>query len=303
LDLFTEIGATGLTAEALAQRKGLDERGLTRLLDCLVGMGYLAKHSGAYATTGLGEFLRADHPRSTLPMALHMNRLWDNWSGLTEAVRRGGGEPGRFGPFMDEKTLAAFIGAMHNVGRGLSDKLAEEYNASGRKKLLDIGGGSGTYTMAFLRANPGLRAVIFDLEPVVDMARERLAAEGLLYRVELIPGDFYADDLPTGCDFALASAIVHQNSPERNLLFFKKVFAALAPGGVFLIRDHVMDKERTWPLAGALFALNMLVNYNGGDTYTFEELRLALAEAGFEGVRQVRQGVEMDCLVEAGKPQ
>jgi SAM-dependent methyltransferase len=302
LDVFTPIGRAGLTAKALAAQKGLDERALTRLLDCLVTLGFLAKHQGVYGLTDLSRPLCADHPQTVLPVALHMNRLWDNWSGLTGLIKSGGAKPRAEGPFKDEATLAAFIGAMHGIGREMSEKIAKEYEASGREKLLDVGGGSGTYTMAFLRANPGLTAVIFDLPPVVNMARQRLQAEGLLDRVELVPGDFYADDLPKGCDLALASAIVHQNSPEENIRFYKKIFAALAPGGVILIRDHVMDAERTWPPAGAMFAINMLVNSPGGDTYTFAELRQGLEAAGFKDVRQVREGADMDSLVEARKP-
>jgi predicted methyltransferase len=128
-----------------------------------------------------------------------------------------------------------------------------------------------------------------------------LEEEGFQDRVELAAGDFYLDELPGGCDLALLSAIIHQNSPEQNIALYEKIHRALAPGGVVLIRDHIMDESRTQPPAGAMFALNMLVNTSAGDTYTFAEVKQTLEAAGFGEIRQVRTGERMDCLVEGRK--
>ena len=141
--------------------------------------------------------------------------------------------------------MKAFIGAMHVVAKGLSSEIAEDYDSKPYHKLLDIGGASGTYSVAFLRKNPKMRAVIFDLKEVIPMAQERLQEEGLFDRIEFVSGDFYKDALPSGCDLALLSAIIHQNSLEENETLFLKVHRALEPGGVILIRDHIMDESRT----------------------------------------------------------
>jgi ubiquinone/menaquinone biosynthesis C-methylase UbiE len=201
-----------------------------------------------------------------------------------------------------EEDQRAFIGAMHVVGRKLSQEIAGAYDQKPFKRLLDIGGGSGTYTIAFLKKNPMLTGVIFDLKNVIPMAEERMNAEGLTKRVELVAGDFYHDDLPRDCDLALLSAIIHQNSPEQNRALYRKIFQALLPGGRLLMRDFVMDESRTHPPEGALFALNMLVNTPGGDTYTFREIKHLLEKAGFVEVKMIRTGQQiMDCLVEAKK--
>jgi len=139
------------------------------------------------------------------------------------------------------------------------------------------------------------------LEDVIPFAEERLKTEGLQERVDLEGGDYYIDALPEGCDLALLSAIIHQNSPEQNLDLFRKIYQVLSSGGVLLVRDHIMDESRTYPPAGALFALNMLVNTQGGDTYTFSEVKKTLEEAGFMHVKLQRKGENMDCLVEARK--
>lgn len=302
LDIFTNIDEGFDTAERIAERLALNPRALARVLDCLVTYDLLVKKDGVYALTGEGALLSSRHPASSLPMVLHQSRLWVSWSDLTEVVRKGPAASRNLMPSMDMESRRAFIGAMHVIGRRLSEEIAASIDGSGYRKLMDVGGGSGTYTIAFLRKNPGLRALIFDLPEVVPMARERLAAEGLLDRTELAAGDFSRDQLPAGCDLALLSAIIHQNGPEENLDLYRNVFRALEPGGMILVRDHIMEESRVRPPEGAIFAINMLVNTRGGDTYTFGEVEKALEEAGFTNIRLLRSGERMDCVVAASKP-
>jgi cyclopropane fatty-acyl-phospholipid synthase-like methyltransferase len=231
-----------------------------------------------------------------------MNGLWNTWTDLTKVLKTGQHEQQEPGIHMDDDLWKSFIGAMHVVGSELAQRIADNFDVRRYRRLLDIGGASGTYTIAFLRKNPTMSAVIFDLKHVIPMAKERLHEEGLGNRVDLIDGDFYKDKLPTGCDFALLSAIIHQNSPENNLDLFKKIYTALEPGGSVLIRDHIMDESRTKPASGAIFAINMLVFKHGGDTYTFSDIKMGLEQAGFTDVRQVQYGEEMDCLVVGQKP-
>ncbi len=298
LDVFTRLGREPMTAPGLAALLEADERGLTRLLDALVAGGALLKEAGRYRPAERTASLSADHPQSVLPMAQHLVTLWDTWSDLTQTVRTGR-NPEAERSNRTEKSLAAFIGAMHVVGRELAEEVAAAYDASWATRLLDIGGGSGTYSLAFLRRNPRLRGVLFDQAGVVPLARQRLDQEGFLQRVELVASDFYRADLLPGCDLALLSGIIHQNSPAQNEALFGKVRQPLQPGGRLLIRDHVMDEDRSRPAAGAWFALNMLVNTPGGDCYTFAEIKAGLERAGFRDVAFLRRGERMDGLVEA----
>ena len=301
LDLFTLLDGAPSTAGRLAAAAGCDGRALERLCDALAALGFLEKAGDVFSVSGKGALLASGRPVSVLPMLLHFNELWSKWSGLTEVVRTGrpvekaGGDAG-------EANRRAFIGAMHAIGLRLSTEIAAAFDASGFRCLLDIGGGSGVYTIAFLKRNPQMTAVLFDLPPVVGMAGQRIAAEGLARRVTLVSGDFYRDDLPSGCDLVLLSAIIHQNDAAGNVELYKKVFRALEPGGSLLIRDFVMDASRTTPVGGALFAVNMLVGTRGGGTYTFEEIRAGLEKAGFAGVERIRESDAMDSLIRAGKP-
>ena len=303
LDLFTKIDDRPAAAQSIAEDGGLDPRATERLLNALTAFGLLKKEQGIYRLTEKGAPLSSRHAETVLPMVLHQAHLWETWSRLTDVVRRGP-SPQRWvsGPEQEEESRRAFIGAMHVVGRNLSRETARFADPLRFKRLLDIGGASGSYTMAFLRENPGMTAVLFDLEGVVPLAAERLEREGLLDRVTLVAGDFYQDELPGGCDVALLSAIIHQNGPRENLALYSKIHRALEPGGILIIRDHIMDESRTVPPSGAVFAVNMLVNTPSGDTYTFAEVKETLEAAGFAEVRQTKVGIGMDSLVEARKP-
>jgi predicted O-methyltransferase YrrM len=302
LNLFSLVASAPLSAEEIAGKVQGDLRATTILLDALSALGYLEKKDNEYRTpSSLIPLLSDSAPTSILPGLQHSAHLWQTWSQLTDIVHRGG--PARRGDtvFADDR-LSAFIGAMHVGAAGAADGIVAAIAPGPAKALIDIGGGSGTYTIAFLKASPDMKATLFDLPPVVEMARKRFSEAGLLDRVKLVPGDFYKDALPVGHDLALLSAIIHQNSHEQNLALYQNIFQALEPGGRIIIRDHVMEADRTKPVSGAIFAVNMLVNTPGGGTYTFEEIREGLTKAKFDRVKQLQtQG--MFSLVEAYKPE
>ena len=296
LDLFTLLADGPLSLEEAAAARGADPRGLGILLDALAAMGLLEKSAEGWRTpASLAPLLSSRGERSLLPLALHSVNLWDRWSRLTEKVA---GER----PAAGDGWTRSFIGAMHAIAAPQADALVAAVGPGGARRLLDVGGGPGTYTLAFLRAVPELRATLFDLTDVVEIARENAARAGLLDRVDLVAGDLRTDELPGGHDLAFVSAIVHMLGPDGNVALLRKVLDALAPGGRIVVRDHVMSPDRTSPRAGALFAVNMLVGTKEGGTYTFEELSAWLSEAGFVRPRLLRDGERMDSLVEAIRP-
>jgi hypothetical protein len=303
LDLFTLLQKTPLSASALAERIGADRRGLATLLDAVAALGLLAKHREAYyCEASVARFLASDSPATVLPMVLHMSYLWGRWSRLAEIAKNGPSAKEEFDFSRHGKDLRAFIGAMHSIGAPLAKEIVAAVNPGASKALIDVGGGSGTYTIAFLRAVLGMKATIFDLPEVIEMARERLLHEGLLDRVTLVSGNYHENELPQGHDLALISAIIHSNSLDENLGLYRKTFRSLNPGGRILVRDHVMDPDRVHPKDGAVFAINMLVGTSGGGCYTSEEIGAGLKQAGFTKIKLIRQGDHMDAVVEAYKP-
>jgi len=299
LGVFTLLAEIPRDLEQVCGELHTAPRGTAILLDALCAMGLLRKEGDLYSCPeGIADLLSAHSPNGVLPMVKHAATLWPRWSELTQIVQEGLAEcPGNV--FEDAEELEAFIWAMHVVGVHAARAIADAAKACHELRLLDIGGATGTYAEAFLSKYKHMRATVFDRPEVIALAEKRLEQTGLLPRISLVAGDFYKDDLPGGNDLALLSAIIHQNSPEQNVDLYRKVYAALVPGGRLLIRDHVMDPTRTEPESGAIFAVNMLVATTGGNCYTFEEIRDGLLAAGFEDVCQIQSGERMNALVEA----
>ena len=303
LDLFTLLTPVPLSIREVESRIAANSRGVRILLDALSAMGLLEKRGEVYqCPPSISRFLSADAPDSILPMVLHMAGLWKRWSSLTSIVRETQVFDLGTGPLRSAAELGAFIGAMDVIAKSLAPRIVSDVHPGHSRRLLDVGGASGTYTIAFLHSAPEMKATLFDRPEVIEIARERLGKAGVLDRVTLVPGDFYRDQLPSGHDLAFISAIIHQNSNDQNVSLFRNVFRSLDRGGRVVIRDHVMEPDRTRPKEGALFAVNMLVSTAGGRTYTYEEIKACLEQAGFIKMRLLRKGEHMDGLVEAFKP-
>lgn len=304
LDLFNRLGTGPKTVGDICRDTGWDERGLQILMDALAAMGLLVKPADGYYSTDepISRLLAKDDPESILPLVLHRVRMWESWSKLTEIVKTGK-NPNPLG--MDSRSnedVEDFIAAMHVVAMRMADQIAASADLTSFKSMLDVGGGPGTYLAAFLKSAPHMTGTLFDFPRVVEMGRARLADSGLEDRVRIVAGDYMVDELPGGHDLALLSAVIHSNSRETNRMLYAKVLRSLNPGGMILIRDHMLDPTRTFPRDGAIFAVNMLCATSGGNTYTFDEIREDLESAGFTDIRMLREGVNMDQLLAANKP-
>jgi SAM-dependent methyltransferase len=302
LDIFSLLARESLSAKQIAVAKKADLRAVTILLDALSALGFLVKREGRYQTEPSAvALLSAEAQNSILPMVLHMGTVWRNWSRITDIVLDKAEAGLEKDGALADANIAPFIGAMHVIASKMAPRVVAAIDPGSARHLIDVGGGSGSYTLAFLSAAPEMKATLFDLPPVIEMARERAQAAGLAHRVNLVPGDFYRDELPGGHDLAILSAIIHQNSPDQNKTLFGKIFRCLDPGGRIVVRDHVMSPDRIQPLEGALFAVNMLAGTADGTTYTFDEIEAGLAAAGFTRIRLI-QAMGMFSLVEGFKP-
>jgi SAM-dependent methyltransferase len=298
LDVFNLLSAEPLSAAEAADRLRCDRRGMTILLDALSSLDVLVKSEGRYALAPKIAPLVVDgSPQSAASMLRHQANCLRRWARLPWVVQSG--QPADSGSSVRgmEADQQSFIGAMHDVSNAFAEPLIREVNPGGFRCVLDIGGGSGTWTLAWLQTDPATQAILFDLPEVIPLARDRLTQYGVAERVELVAGDFYVDPLPRGADLVWISAIIHQNSSEENLALYRRVAEALEPGGQLLIRDIVMEESRIAPPAGALFAVNMLVATAGGGTYTFAEIRDGLQSAGFEDVQLIRRDEGMHSVV------
>ena len=183
-----------------------------------------------------------------------------------------------------EEWLTSFIADMHQRASKQAPASVGLFDLQGMSRVLDVGGGSGAYSMALVRARPGIRATVFDLPNVVPLTMGYVRKEGLTDRIGTAAGDYNRDSLGSGYDLVFLSAIIHSNSAPENRVLFTRCVQALNPGGQLAVQDFIMDEDRTSPLHGALFALNMLVGTTAGDTYTEAEVREWMAESGLERI-------------------
>jgi SAM-dependent methyltransferase len=167
--------------------------------------------------------------------------------------------------------------------------------------MLDVGGASGTYTLAFLERNPQAEAILFDRPAAVEEARKRFAKTPFAGQVQFASGDFEKDPLPKGADFAWVSAIIHQFGRDQSQALYRNVHQALENGGTLAVRDFVMDSTHTRPTGGALFAVDMLSATENGRCYTFDEICEDLQSAGFSEVRLAVPEESMGAVVTAKK--
>ena len=276
---------------------------MTMLLDALVAMGLVTKDTDRYASAqGIVDVLSDTSSNGVLALVQHQANCMRSWAQLAKVVKTGQPpprEPSIRGPKAD---LEAFIEAMNELCIRMAPELVEALGPPAFRHLLDLGGGPATWTIAMLRGAGQATATLFDLPDVIPIARKHITEAGLADRVEFVAGDMMSDEpLPSGADLAWVSAIIHMNSRQENRQLFAKIHAALADGGRILIRDVVMDDSHLVPPDGAMFAVNMLVNTPGGDTYSLAEISEDLVSAGFTEPALLHKGQFMDSVVQAIK--
>jgi len=302
MDVFSALDGQPMTALMLAARIGGHPRSTGILLDALVALELLEKERDVYAVSRtVARLLSANSPDNVLPALRHQANCLRRWVQLAQVVQTG--KPAQRVPSVRgaQADCEAFIGAMNTFNMAAAPDIVAKLSGLRFQRLLDIGGASGTWTIAFLLARSEARATLFDLPDVIPMARERLTEAGMIDRVTLVAGDYNLDEMPGDADLAWLSAVAHQNSREQNRALFAKICAALADGGALVIRDVVMDISRTRPVAGALFAVNMLVGTEAGNSYMFTEYRDDLIRSGFADVELLYEDERMNSLIFAKK--
>ncbi len=243
LELFTALGDKSATSAEVARSLGTDERATDRLMNALCAIGLLQKEDGRFSNTPLAaRFLVRGEP-DYAEGVMHIAHLWDTWSTLTDAVRSGTrtipwpeGEQGK-------KWIDAFIAAMHWFAGQRAHEIVGLIEMDGVARVLDVGGGSGAYSMAFVAAREGVTARVFDLPAVVPLTEKYVDQEGFSDKVGTVAGDFTTDELGSGYDLVFVSAIVHANSPDENERLIRKCADALNPGGRVVVQDFIMDED------------------------------------------------------------
>lgn len=286
LGLFTAISKGAGTAAEIAAAIGISERNVDRLATVCQAMELLETDSeGRYRNAAdVERFLVEGEPGYAGPWILFTKPRWGKFGDLTEFLRR-----------PDETVLGQYEGltveaarkmheATYSVGMGAARRFVRQVDLSDRKKIVDLGGGSGAYSITAAKAHPHLEAVVFDLPPVAVVAREYIAEHGVEDRVSAVGGDFTADALPENCDVAIMASNLPLYSRDIIAKVIQRSFDALLPGGEMHLIGEVLRDDRSGPIGPALWGLAETINGSTGQAHTEADCIGYFEAAGFKDV-------------------
>ena len=280
--VFERLAAGRATALVIARDRELDAAMVERMLPPLAALG-LVRRAGGKAwqlTPKTAATLVSGAPFYQGNTLAHSGNVWSFWNDLESAVR---GKRGKWRYVEGEgagviRSHRDFILAMHNMAMaGRAAWLAERVSVRGRHRLMDIGGGPGSYSMALCERNPGLRATVFDLAETVKIARETIGRLGMRGRVDTVVGDWDKNDFGEGNDVVLLSNIMH-GADDKAEMKLAKAHRSLVPGGLLIVQDFLLNAAKTGPLIPALF--NVMVG-----AFSLPEMVARIRGAGFSKLR------------------
>lgn len=285
LEIFTAIAHGHDTIPAVAKAIGITERNAERLLTVLAAMTLLSRDGERFANApDVQRFLVKDGERYAGPWILFTKPRWTAFGELSDRLRRK--EETRLGAYVDFSVDDArrYHAATYSIGMGAARLFSRSVDLTGRKTLLDLGGGSGAYSIVATKTYPGLKAIVLDLPPVAVVANEYIAANGAADRVSTLPGDFTSTPFPGGVDVVVMASNLPQYEPALIRLVVEKAFAALEPGGEMHLIGETLHDDRSGPLSAALWGLNEAVQGSTGLAHTEAEVKGYLQGAGFADV-------------------
>lgn len=284
LGVFAKLAELGSAdAATLAAALGLDARGARLLLDACVALELLDKDGEVYANTPeTAAFLVPGSP-ADLSAAIRYNRdVYPAWGKLATFVKTGRPvERPEFHLGQDAERTRTFVLSMHHRALAIGRAVLRELDLTGCRRLLDVGGGPGTYSVLIAQAHPDIRCTVLDLPEVVRVAEELIREQGCAERVGTLAGDYHTTPFPSGVDVVHFFGMLHQESAEGIRALLAKAYAALAPGGRVNVMDMMTDASHTRPRFSALFAVNMALTTEHGWVFSDQELIGWLQEAGF----------------------
>ena len=301
LDAITAIGEEEVTAQELAERIGCSPDGTERLLNAAAAMELLVKRGDAYASLPAARrYLSKDAEHYIGFMILHHHQLMPSWTDLDQAVQKGGPIRERASS-SDEDWRENFLMGMFNNAMTLAPRIVPEVDLGGRRGLLDLGGGPGTYAIQFCRRYPELRATVFDLPTTRPFAEKVIGSFGLSERIAFESGNYLEDEIGSGYDAAWLSHILHAEGPEQCRHIVAKAVKALQPGGLILIHDFFLNNDMAAPLFPTLFSLNMLLGTSQGRSYSEGQVREMLEANGVRDIRRISIDTPNDSSILAGR--
>ncbi len=280
LGLFEALADDLATLDALAARTGLTPRTARISADAMVALGLIERDGDAYRNSALAAtFLSGTGPADLRPFLRFWDRIsYPTWIGLADAL--GKGQVNEI-VGLDEETQRIASAGIEAVLAGPAAALANTVKFADRQRLIDVGGGTGSWSIAVVRQHPHMTATVVELPKVADIARVRIAEAGLTARIDVVSGDAFDVPVPAGHDVCLVANLAHYFSPEENQQLLRRIRGAVETGARLLLADFWTDPTHTEPLMAALMAGEFAVHVRHGDVYSVSEAQQWLAATGW----------------------
>jgi (2Fe-2S) ferredoxin/predicted O-methyltransferase YrrM len=295
LDIFTAVGE-GASAEEVGRRIHASSRSAAVLLNALVALGLLTKNGSKFTTTAQSfRYFAKGSKENHRDGLLHLANIWHRWSTLTDAILSGSRIPlDRAGT---PKWTRDFIAAMDMNAKARAPFVAQSLGSESLRRVLDLGGGSGVYSIALAKAFPDVKCEILDLPEVVPLTFDYIHRAGCDSQITVLNGNMLEGDYGSGYDLIMLNAICHMFSEEQNRAIFSHACRALAPGGRLAVQDFILNGDKAGPLHAALFSINMFVGTDAGSSYTEHEYTQWMQDAGFVSVHRINLPGPADLIV------
>lgn len=293
--VFDVLDAGPMTLDELVAATGASRRGILALAESLVGFGLLRRRGDRFSLApDAAAFMVSTKPGYHGGIVQHFAaQLLDNWRQLPEIVHSG--KPATMVDHEDPgaEFFSKFVEDIFNMSYAAAEALAEELTKKlpahdGEFKILDIAAGSGVWSIPLARRIAAARITAVDFAKVIPVTRRVLERHQLADRLSTIEGDIQTVDFGGGFHIATLGHILHSEGATQSRRLLKKVYDALAPGGIIAIAEFIPDDNRNGPPYPLLFAVNMLVNTEDGGTFSFKQMSGWLKEIGFKRIRKVQ---------------
>jgi SAM-dependent methyltransferase len=293
-----------MTSTDLSKTIFSESAAIEKILTALCALGLIKREGSLFSLTPLAQDTLVSSSPRYIGGTLDFNEyLWWEWSLLADMAKGGERYQKRYNQVKqlqqsDRYVIQGdyFTMAMHGkASNGGAQFLAERIDLTGCRHLLDVGGGPGTYSIGLCQKFPDLKAVVWDTSDTLETAKRVIKHFGLSQRIGIQLGDWDREEFGTGFDAVLLSNVAHGKESSAPMLF-KKSFAALEPGGLLIVNDFMLNKEKNGPLPAALF--NLMV-----DAYSEPEMIDVIQAAGFENAKSVAYDSDVGSgIITASKP-
>jgi ubiquinone/menaquinone biosynthesis C-methylase UbiE len=290
--VFDVLDGGAKTITEVAKATGASERGLRAIMNALIGMDLLAKDDQErYSLTPeSAAFLVSTKPGFQGGMIRHCSeQLIPKWLHLNEVVATGKPAAAVNQEETGSEFFQQFVNDIFPMSYPAAQNLSRHLNlaAAGDVRVLDLAAGSGVWGIALAQASERVRVTAVDWPDVIPVTRKTIERFGFSSRFSFIEGDLLKADFGGNYTVATLGHILHSEGEARSRKLLTKTFGALASGGTIVIAEFLVNPDRRGPVNGLFFAVNMLVNTDEGDTYSFEEIGKWLADAGFTNARTI----------------